>query len=403
MSQRALLAVYGERWCLLFFVKGSEENKHRLNKLLFIELYKSLFWTNRMQNESARLESNKNRNKEPTITTIWEHSWIYGHKTSHCHCWTVWESVAYFLFYSCCLYCRKWWVTAETPQRRSLLRWWLDLKSSTKKIETPWNSRCCASHGRHSCIGCSCRSENSSPALPTPSSQGARRSHCIHSDTSQKRLRKEEDGIRSICPNKIKKHNPPRMTHLSCSQSCWGARRRCVARGGPAMTATSSSHCWYTCGGCARTCPSGWRSVTGSTWAWWKRRWRSGCRPSPWSAAFCSWPAWNLCGSEVIGCVRCRGGKDMKSETTDVWRWCEPWFPLEVGRKGTLNNFHLLIKTLVLLWKNPWKNPCYFCFLMHLIWPIFLSPAVILLLIEKQLFDLYEGSQCISLVKTDAA
>lgn len=91
----------------------------------------------------------------------------------------------------------------------------------------------------------------------------------------------------------------PVCIHLSCSQSCWDVQQRCAARGGPATRERSSSRCWCRCGGCEHTSRSGWRSGTGSTWVWWRKRWRSVCHPSPWCLEFCSWPALSLAERKV--------------------------------------------------------------------------------------------------------
>lgn len=53
----------------------------------------------------------------------------------------------------------------------------------------PSSSHCCAFLVLRSCRGCSCRSVSFSPVPPIPSSQGAHRSHCTHSNTSQRRLK----------------------------------------------------------------------------------------------------------------------------------------------------------------------------------------------------------------------
>lgn len=83
-------------------------------------------------------------------------------------------------------------------------------------------------------------------------------------------------------------------TNLSCIQCCWDRRQRSAVRAVPARTARSSSRCWCKCCGCGRTCPSTWRTVTGSTWAWWQRRWWRLCPRLPWFCGFYSLPVENL-------------------------------------------------------------------------------------------------------------
>lgn len=83
-------------------------------------------------------------------------------------------------------------------------------------------------------------------------------------------------------------------TNLSCSRCCWDRQQRNAVRAVPARTARSSSRCWCKCCGCGRTCPSTWRTVTGSTWVWWQRRWWKLCRRPPWFCGFYSLPGENL-------------------------------------------------------------------------------------------------------------
>lgn len=83
-------------------------------------------------------------------------------------------------------------------------------------------------------------------------------------------------------------------TNLSCSRCCWDRQQTNAVRAVPARTARSSSRCWCKCCGCGRTCPSTWRTVTGSTWVWWQKRWWKLCLRLPWFCGFYSLPVENL-------------------------------------------------------------------------------------------------------------
>lgn len=83
-------------------------------------------------------------------------------------------------------------------------------------------------------------------------------------------------------------------TNLSCSRCCWDRRQTNAVRAVPARMARSSSRCWCKCCGCERTCPSTWRTVTGSTWVWWQKRWWKLCLRLPWFCGFYSLPVENL-------------------------------------------------------------------------------------------------------------
>lgn len=63
------------------------------------------------------------------------------------------------------------------------------------------------------------------------------------------------------------------FTNLSGSRCCWDRQQMSVAHAELARMGRSSSHCWCRYCGCGRICPSTWRTVTGSTWVWWRRHW----------------------------------------------------------------------------------------------------------------------------------